>query len=268
MPACTSRIRTGSTCKFPRGDGRKRSPGYAARLPTDQKGRDLLPTSVIRAFVQASSLAPHDTVSEEPIHGVITCARCDRSAVVPVVALGAAVVLVARSGVDGDATQVIISLVAEMVGRRAADLAAHRRHDASVATDRYIDLVPDRVGSAGASKEIVIVAGIVPGFVGPALACNDLDGATIAVIDDQRIRAAAAESNLVIRADSKPLRSEAACGLRVDRECLLDVERCIPRNPHDDPVTRDFRRCRPGHWNGEIELPVARIELALLDAVG
>src|SRR5215468_8789619 len=99
-----------------------------------RKRPGLLPASVILAIVQSSWLTPHDTVSDEPMHGV-THARRSRSAVVPVVALGTAVVLVARSGVDSDATQVIISLVAEMIGRRAADLAVHRGHDASVSAD-------------------------------------------------------------------------------------------------------------------------------------
>src|SRR5215468_4580770 len=72
----------------------------------------------------------------------------------------------------------------------------------------------------------------------------------------------------MIRADRHTLWSEAASDLRVDREHLLDMERCARRNPHHDAVTRGDRRRGPGHRNREIELPVPRIELALLDAVG
>jgi hypothetical protein len=51
----------------------------------------------------------------------------------------------------------------------------------------------------------VIVAGIAAGFVGPALACNGRNRVAIAAVDDQRVRAAAAETKLVLRADRKAL---------------------------------------------------------------
>src|SRR5262249_36120973 len=61
-----------------------------------------------------------------------------------------------------------------------------------------------QLGRRGAGKEIMIIAGIEPGFVGPALARNDFDGAATAIVDDQGVRAAAAEGKLVIRTDRKP----------------------------------------------------------------
>src|SRR5712671_3348901 len=129
---------------------------------------------------------------------------CAPSAFVLAFMLGAAVILVARSRVDSDAAESVTSCVAENILRGAADLARRgRRCRAIVATDRHVDLVPVRIGRnrvraggrcgvrvrawrrsgvlnselgrARPSKEIVIVAGIVPDFVGPTLARNNRD---------------------------------------------------------------------------------------------
>src|SRR6266404_1929088 len=218
-------------------------------------------------------------------------AVCSSSAfVLAVVVLGAAVVPVARRGVDGNAAESVTSRVAENILRRAADLACcGRRCRAIVATDRHGDLVPMRVGrnrmraggrcgvrvrawgrsgilnselgGAGTCKEIVIVAGIVPDFVGPTLARNDRDGAAIAIVHDQRIRAAAAERKLVIRTD-RQARSSAATGRSGDRENFLDVERCMRRNPEGDAGAGGRRR--PSRWDVEIEFSVPGIKYTLL----
>src|SRR5262249_6242294 len=92
----------------------------------------------------SSWLTPHDTVSDEPVHGV-TRACCGRSAVVVFVGRGAVVVRVARSGVDGDATKSITSGVAENIPPLAAERAERARRLACVAADRHVDLVPARV---------------------------------------------------------------------------------------------------------------------------
>src|SRR6516162_11655111 len=64
------------------------------------------------------------------------------------VVFGAAVVLVARSSVDGDAAESVTSREAMNILRRAADLACcGRRCGAVVSADRHVDLVLFRVGS-------------------------------------------------------------------------------------------------------------------------
>src|SRR5215469_11795103 len=138
-------------------------------------------------------------------------------------------------------------------GRRGIRIHARRRSG----------VLNSKLGGGGASKEIVIVARVEPHFVGAALASHNLDGVTIAVIDDQRIRAAAAEANLVIRADRHTLWSEAACVRLTDWKDCLDLEWCALGDPHNNAVASP---CRPGHRNVEIELAVARIERTLLDA--
>jgi len=110
----------------------------------------------------------------------------------------------------------------------------------------------------------VIVAGIVPHFVCPALARHDLDSAAIAIVHDQRVRAAAAESKLVIRPD-RQARSSATIGRSSDREDFLDMERRPLRNPEGDAGAAAGSA---GRRDVEIEFSIPGIEDTLLDAIG
>src|SRR5258708_34874106 len=216
MPGCTSRIPTGLTCRFPRGEARDDvgATVVVALLPANRtrSGHDaLLP---IRSRPRGAQTGATTTVAPTAaMLDDVALARARRGSSAVVVALRATVVPVARPSVDRDAAQSVTCRVAEHILRLAADLACGgRRHCAIVATDGHINLVPVRVGRnrvraggrcgvrvrawrrsgilnsehgrARPSKEVMIVAGIVPDFVGPALARHDLDGAAIAIVHD------------------------------------------------------------------------------------
>jgi len=80
---------------------------------------------------------------------------------------------------------------------------------------------------------ILIGGGIVPSFVCAAFARNRRGRCSVRAVNDQRICAAAAQCHLVRRTDRKTLWAFAARG-GVDREHLLDMERCLFRNPQDE----------------------------------
>src|SRR5262249_52193635 len=162
----------------------------------------------------------------------------------------------------------------------------------SIAANRYVDLIADRVGShrvrtgcgghsgiaawgrtgvldaergrGRAGEVIVIASGIVPILVGAALTGHYRDGAAVAIVDDQRVGATTAERELVCRADGQPLRTKAAGGA-VDRKHLLDFEGGMSGDTHHRAVMAAGAAADVGQR--QIELPVAMIELALLDAV-
>src|SRR5260370_21677171 len=106
----------------------------------------------------------------------------------------------------------------------------------------------------------MVAARIVPNLVRATFRQLSLDDDAAAVVDNQRIRSAAAKLNLVIRADRQTGRACAAGGRRY-LEDFLHMERCTRRDHEDRTVTSADVRY------GQIELLDSRIRLALLDAV-
>jgi hypothetical protein len=148
---------------------------------------------------------------------------------------GGVVVLIARGDVGQDATENVTPREAESIVCLAAGLARASGRHCIVAADRHIDLVRDRVSRhrmragagcsgpvrarrrsgvynakldrAGIGKEVMIVAGIEPDFVGPTLARKVSDGAPGLIVDDQSAR----EGELVIWPE-RDARSSGAAG--------------------------------------------------------
>src|SRR5258708_26632344 len=166
MPGCTSRIPTGLTCKFPKGEASDDvgATVVVALLPANRtrSGHDaLLP---IRSRPRGAQTGATTTVAPTAaMLDDVALVRARRCSSAVVVALRATVVPVARPSVDRDAAQSVASRVAEHILRLAADIACGgRRHRAIVAADRHVDLVSVRIGRnrvrAGGGRSIRIRA--------------------------------------------------------------------------------------------------------------